>query len=376
MDKLAEILEHWWEYTAILVLLALEKGIFENVDAVIAASVQYYKTVQQRASELATPPADGAGRGGMKDCGAETKLKHAQINVLRVGAQTMASPQTRCLANLLVAMLKPSRTEHGKSITIQKTRRGTRARVAAQADGEWQTWLCGLAGILRCPETLKSCGISLLHEPLLWDQSEEQENMLAMYCFSLQVSLLGAHVLRLLAYSWSFPMCVFGLIHDDREVVSRSLKRMEKIWSTWEAAENAGNGDVDDILHQIIWTSWQWPRLVLLELAEHSFELVPDSLRTELVQASEGPQTTKTTEDVFREPRQAESATPSVHIARLNRWHTMVVSLHLRESDRPAPSKTSASKSLAQQAGWLYRGRMRQDKIQGLVSRDLDSYRF
>ena len=235
---------------------------------------------------------------------------------------------------------------------MQKTRWGTRARVAAQANSEWHTWLCGLAGMLHHPETLKSCGISQAHEPFVWDQSEEQENMLAMYCFNLQISLLGAHVLRLLAYSWSFPMCVFGLVHEDCNIVSKSLKHMEEIWNTWEKAEKAGNADVDEILHQIVWTSWQWPRLVLLELSEHSFAKVPDNLRKELLQASEGPQTTKVTEDVFREPRQAEAAATSVHIARLNRWHSMVVSSHLSDSDRPAPPRTAASKSLAQQAGW------------------------
>ena len=162
VDKLSEMLAWWWPYTAILVLLALQKpglavenvrnfdllglgvsvlrgywlplskinasprkGIFKSMEEVVEASMKNYKSLHDRVAELNAEDGAGvgAGRGNMKDDDAAKLKQH--MSILQVGAATMLAPETKSLASVICELLKPSRAEHGKSITQQKTRRGT-----------------------------------------------------------------------------------------------------------------------------------------------------------------------------------------------------------------------------------------------------------
>ena len=73
------------------------------------------------------------------------------------------------------------------------------------ANGEWNQWLDGLAGILNFPGTLRRCGVSKLDEPTMWEMSVEQESLVAHYMWQLRITLLGSHLTTLLSACWSFP---------------------------------------------------------------------------------------------------------------------------------------------------------------------------
>ena len=342
VDKLEVIVTWWWPYASMLILLSLQKGLFKNLEEVMAVAVRNYRCLQERVEELQT--ADGQGRGRMKDDG---KGKSHEP-VLHVAAATMAAPETLSLTAMIVSCLRVSRKEHGQAIVIYETRKGTLWRNAEMAAGQWRGWLNQLAMLLREPSTLRQAGISSLDGPCLWDMDLEQENMVAHYAWQLNINLLAVHTLSSLAYTWSFPMMVFTLVHENPEIQKEGLCHLREVWDTWQAAEAQQSSLVDEVLFNIIWTTHQWPRLLMLQLAECNFEYVPEPLLRELRETAQGPQTTKSTEDAFRDIRQQESSHVSNHISRCMRWHTLIESDVLRDADRPAPLCTQASKSLAQ----------------------------
>lgn len=353
VDKLEGLLQWWWPYTAMVVLLCLKKGIFRDLAEVHATALKNYKTVSQKLNERASAGTkqDGdvdsaAGRGRMKDDD-HANAKRA-TGVLQTVVGTMACRETFHLTSLIVYCLKPSRVEHGRSIVMQKTRRGSLQRTADMAGGAFVSWLNTLAGQLACPETLNTIGFSTPQTESA-TLSIEMETMMAHYMWQLQCRLLGTHVESALAYRWSFPMMAFVLVDQRPDLVAQGLAHLKSIWETWQEAESVAhtNAAVAEVCRNIVWMRWQWPRMVCLELLEARWEEVPEGLKEELWQTAQGPQTTKVTEDVLREPRAQESAALSAHISRLMRWHCMVHSNHLRDSDRPAPKSTSASKSLS-----------------------------
>ena len=100
-------------------------------------------------------------------------------------------------------------------------------------------------------------------------------------------------------------MAIFVLCHADKQVVAKGLQHIREIWEAWEAAERAShvNDEVAEVLHNIVWMTHQWPRLVCLELLESDWQEVPAELAKELMETARGPHTTNVTEDVIAEPR-------------------------------------------------------------------------
>ena len=151
-------------------------------------------------------------------------------------------------------------------------------------------------------------------------------------------------------------MVVFWLVHEDKIEVTTGLKHIEQIWRAWEAAERESyvNDEVAEILHNIVWMTHQWPRMVCLELLQTDFQEVPAELKRELMQTARGPQTTNATEDAICEPRKKCNMHMTKRLARHMRWCCCVESGHLVDSDRrptpstPTPFKASVSLKLGQ----------------------------
>lgn len=155
----------------------------------------------------------------------------------------------------------------------------------------------------------------------------------------------------MLAYSHSFPMIMYGLVHDDAGQVTAHLKLLERIWRCWQAAEVLAYTDaaVEESLFELIWTSHQSPRSDLILLDEFEFKVVPPSLRDRLMKEAQGPQTTKNTEDVLRGPRKVECLSASNKVSRSVRWNALVHSTVLPEADRPAVKTTQAVTQLSKE---------------------------
>ena len=117
---------------------------------------------------------------------------------------------------------------------------------------KWRGWLNQLAMLLREPSTLRQAGISSLGGPFLWDMDLEQENMVAHYAWQLNINLLAVHTLSSLAYTWSFPMMVFTLVHENPEIQKEGLCHLREVWDTWQAAEAQQSSLVDEVLFNII----------------------------------------------------------------------------------------------------------------------------
>lgn len=350
IDRLQEMLGWWWPYTSMVVLLALQKGVFKNMMEVYEVSMKHYDKLRERIKE-----ASGSSGGGLADGGGRPAMRNDDSGmnkskgVLQVAATTLAAVDTQALVQLIVVSLQASRREHGEAIVRCKTQRGCLFHVAAWANSEWEAWLNQMAGQLSDSASLRAMGFSSPGTAGLVSTDLEHEAALGHFAWLLKLSTLGSHLLSMLGYVWCFPMCIFVLVHKDEAVVRRGLAHLKNIWCVWQQAERVGHTDdsVDEVLHNLVWTSWQWPRMVCLELDECEWQFVPEALKAELTRTAMSPQNTKLVEDVFREPRAQETASANKKVSRYMRWHRMVSSQHSVEADRPGLQSTHASKTLA-----------------------------
>ena len=218
----------------------------------------------------------------------------------------MASEESLRLARLIVGLLSHSRKEHGHGIVCHKTKRGSMERLTNLAIHGWEKWLNALAGQLSDQALLLQLGISAPDAVGRDEMHIEVETMLAHYAWQMQLQLLGVHLEHMLHYSWSFPCVAYGLIHKDEAKAKASLSHVKLLWEVWQDAEKAAHTDanVASIVWQIVWMSWQWPRLLCLELAEFDFQSLPSPLYEELVSTCMGPyNTTKTKQKNKQQPR-------------------------------------------------------------------------
>lgn len=115
------------------------------------------------------------------------------------------------------------------------------------------------------------------------------------------------------------------------------------------AAENEAIGDpyIRKFLGALQFPGYTLDRELLISLAEAHFRTVPGDMKAELVQASSGPFSTKVNEDGFgaftAEARQSKSGT----LGRESRWHRLITSSLMDDTDREQIQATSADKYVA-----------------------------
>lgn len=84
----------------------------------------------------------------------------AHCGRLHIVVGTLACRGIDHLTSLIAHCWKPSRSEHGRSIVTQKTRRGSLQRTADMASGAFASFLNIMVGQLACAGTLKASGLS------------------------------------------------------------------------------------------------------------------------------------------------------------------------------------------------------------------------
>jgi len=132
VQRMEQMLPHWWKLTSMWTLLALEKGCFKNVrdlEAQVKAHMPSWKPPQMAAApaaEAAEPAAAAAAAG--EPAAAEPPAppcRHTGAQTLRVACLTLGSRFNYAACRMLVGVLRPIMECHSRLLTQQKTRRGT-----------------------------------------------------------------------------------------------------------------------------------------------------------------------------------------------------------------------------------------------------------
>ena len=165
---------------------------------------------------------------------------------------------------------------------------------------------------------------------------------LAEVVFSLIYRILARRLLSYMSYSHSLPMKLFALVDERADRVTAALAEH------LESEASKGDDHCEHLLEELVWTTWDWPRRVLVILAEADFECVPPELHEELLMTSRVPPGTEQTEDGIKEIRRASDVSMNRELSHDGTWAALLASSVLREVDVAPVQESETSLHAAQ----------------------------
>eukprot|EP00971_Amphidinium_carterae_P338947 6476507-Amphidinium_carterae.1 len=350
VDKMSEMVPLWWSYACMVSLLAIQKGLFKDMQALWAyvssdtASSTEGNEVLGAGSEAVEGDKGAASEG---QTGSKTKSADSKA-ILKVVVKCMTQPLHYYLVQAIIRICAPVRESHGEYIRKTSTRWGSMQHLAELAGGEWVESLNAVAALSVSSEFVIACGLGVSHQDHLYSLLDvDDEQTLADIVHTILYRLIARRLLSCLSYTHSLPMKLFGLIDERTEMVQNTLTELKEWWETWqyfETESNKGLTEYDAVLDQLVWTSWDWPRRMLVMMAEGNWETVPAEVKEELQQTGRIPAGTKQTEDGIREIRRACDSAPAKQLSHDSKWTALLRSDVLGNADiNPIPTTTTSS---------------------------------
>eukprot|EP00971_Amphidinium_carterae_P350172 6491414-Amphidinium_carterae.3 len=352
LDRMQEMVPVWWSYAAVVALLAVQKGLFKDLQSLMA----YVSSDVTGAAEEGDKTACGVeGPSVEKEQGegGESQKRKAVDSkaILKVVVKTMTQPLHYYLATAMIHICAPVRESHGEYLRKTSTRWGTMQHVAELAGGDWFEHLHAVAAVSLNPEFVSGIGLSCQkqsHMYSLLDRDEEQT--VADIVHTILYRLIARRLLSYLSYTHSMPMRLFGLIDEREGKVEETLLELKQWWEAWQFFEEEakkGRAGYEAVLEQLVWTSWDWPRRMLVILAEAEWQTVPPEVKDELQKTARIPSGTKQTEDGIRAIRRACDVSPSKHLGHDGKWSALLRSDVLANTDIPVMAATESSSAAA-----------------------------
>ena len=200
---------------------------------------------------------------------------------------------------------------------------------------------------LRGGEHFVRLGFADIH-PAPDVETAVRDTAVAQHMFRFASSFCGYRLANKMQFSRSLPGLAVLLLHDDKEVVENTLRRLKTIFEILERMESLrASRLVAQWLHAVPWRSWVWVRSLLVRLSEYSFKIIPASLQAELVACFNGVMTTDLVENGFRVLRGVVSNNPRGDCGRSTRWSSLRHSPLLQDFDRRPMPETAASTATA-----------------------------
>eukprot|EP00971_Amphidinium_carterae_P350257 6491458-Amphidinium_carterae.5 len=353
LDRMSDMVPLWWSYACMVALLAIQKGLFKDMQA-LWAYVSADAPTTSEGSEVPGPSADAVasehacaseGVEGRKRKGTDSKA------ILKVVVKTMTQPLHYYLVQAMIRICAPVRESHGEYLRKTNTRWGSAQHLAELAGGEWAECLNAVASVSLSSEFVSAIGLGVSHLDHLYSLLDvEEEQTLAEIVHTIMYRVIARRLLSYMSYSYSLPMKLFGLVDEREAMVQSTLTELSKWWEAWqflEAESNKGKTEYDAVLEQLVWTSWDWPRRMLVILAEGEWQSVPPEVRDELLQTARLPAGTKQTEDGIREIRRACDVTPSKQLSHDSKWAALLRSDVLPNADIMPMRSTQESAAAA-----------------------------
>lgn len=337
-----------------LCLLCMFKHIFRNMGELLSISAAHLESL--RKGDLRETPSRPKAAGAEPP---NKMMKHSDMsldelrrkfkNTLQIVTAVLISRWNHKLATMLTVVVRPIRTNHGNRLVMSKSLLGLLQVSVDMASGRWNQELLDIVKHISDRETWKHMGMLGTDAEHVDEDEADMEKVVANYTMRFVLALLGRRLLAGLAYTMSLPHAMAKLLQSDESAVSATLKEMSSWWDTLWEAEKARHDrpSLADALHDCIWPAMQWPRRLLIGLAEVEFMKVPDWIRSELLAAFGGFSATKCVEDLFHDLRRLESKSESGAFDRKARWLGALESKVLLDCKRPPAAATSATKRAA-----------------------------
>lgn len=358
--------ESWSTIALILVYIGLHEKWFSNVselEAVTSASVALRAPPPCQASSSSssgaasssvapslTPPApvtvvgpaplpkDTVGNSDREVQGA-SKCKHMMFTCCRI----LSNRSTYRVMVAMQTLIFPIEQAHNLTVTTTKTQAGCKAWLVGMAAGDYELYLGEILSLLVQPSFFREIGIQE-DEGVTFELDDLEDAQLFDTVVDLTTRLIFNELVNCMFYSARPYGRFFAALHDDAEVVARTMRWARGVWEALDAAERAAHDDpwLANFVADLVWSKHTLDREMFIACGETKWQKLPGDMHAELLMTSRGPVCTKANEDGFSvfsdETRQSKAGI----LGRNARWHRLVTSQLLEESDRKQFCTTNA----------------------------------
>eukprot|EP00971_Amphidinium_carterae_P332458 6466628-Amphidinium_carterae.2 len=329
-DRAGELLPWWDSYALILVYLSKLSGIITHTSDLeeMMAQVQRSSTVTESAS---------GGKTMMRDAQKEEMawLRKKNGN-LHVAVSTAANPLNKHICQMMVSVMATTRKHHGFMLKAMDTQAGAIERHTRMCHSDYLVEVRELAGLTCNEKVLEEMGFEVRRNKHALEVLEPEDQMtLASMTLRFVLALMGERLLKNLMFPFAMPYALAGLVSEDGETVTGTLRKLAKWLRVLEAVERDGHEHevLRKMLSELVWPRLCWYRSVLVRLSERDFKTVPADVHKEILYWLRGFQSSVPVERVFQVCRAYETKAGG-KLSRERRWVTMSASDVLADSDR------------------------------------------
>eukprot|EP00971_Amphidinium_carterae_P257942 5120199-Amphidinium_carterae.3 len=322
LDRVADVIPEWYSLAFATCLFAIRKGHFESMTEIVTASGDLTPVSQESheetgASELAS------------------RREQLQRATLRTAVSVLAHPMHFGIAKMICETSSRVRLASGIGVQAQTSVEGSVRLLAERSVDANMSEVSSVAETLFSSGCLERIGV-MPQTTTSVSLSDADQHVLGEHLCAYATHLMGARLLSNLAWQYTLPNALWGLLHESGECRSSRLKELKEMWVVLVKAESEArtNTKLRALLRDMVWPGMQTCRLVLAELAEADFECVPSSVGKLLQDCAEGFATTKVTEDVIGECRRVQDQGQSKSMSSESRWLAMLHSRALSNHGR------------------------------------------
>ena len=293
------------------------------------------------------PPGHDIPLDGMADEGAEAAQHEMSVeekrqttkNTTHLVCDILCDTSGTKAIKLIYVAARPLVQEHGETVVLLKTKRGTAEWWTRQAAGDWVHVLRRTMAVLSCKASLLEIGFAneaVDEHDLQFHEEKHLADTAVRYIFNLASTLIQERRV----HSETFPEMFGGCIHHDNAVRERTMAYLRASFDALTKIEHhAANGNdckfFDTFAKDLVWPSQPWCREVCIGVLETKQTRLPHEAEQELRACGKAFHTTLPNELVNNWLRKMDRANDASKMCRMSRWHKSMVSNVLEENDRP-----------------------------------------